>query len=636
MDVKYDVNLLIMRSLQVLLAFLISGSTVSSFAQEIPEVYTNIGVNRAGALYFENPETGERKASLESNPEHVLSGMENRIHGTAEGLGFRFDSTLQGTLYYGFIDHRNSDLPQPVFFKRNAAIKDGRAEIPVAEMTGKYDMTGWQATGRSRMGYRVVNDKGAFICDGKINIRGRGPFEPDLTITEGPFLSMQTPESITVSFKTNRPAITSITAGRRTFAEEEEKVRHVFLLDGLHPDRYYVYVIHYGDHQGSWSFRTAPEKGTRKPFTFAYASDSRSGQGGGERSIYGTNAYILKKIMALAKYRGAAFLQFTGDLIDGYSTSTGETRLQYRNWFRALEPFAAYLPVNIGMGNHEAVVRTFEGEGHGISIDRFPFDAESSEALFAEVVANPMNGPESEDGSVYDPDTKKTSFPSYKESVYHYTYGNMAMVVLNTNYWYAPSVDYIPYTGGNPHGYIMDNQLQWLRETLQAMEADEGIDHVFVTLHTPAFPNGGHVQDDMWYDGNNAVRPYIAGQPVKKGIIERRDEFLDILINENPKVAALLCGDEHNYSRLRIDRQTLMYPASWTGPRLEITRPFWQITNGSAGAPYYAREDVPWKEDVEIFSTQYALCLFHVSGEKVNLEVINPDTMEGIEMVEIR
>jgi len=31
------------------------------------------------------------------------------------------------------------------------------------------------------------------------------------------------------------------------------------------------------------------------PFTFAYTSDSRAGSGGGERNIYGVNAYIMKK-----------------------------------------------------------------------------------------------------------------------------------------------------------------------------------------------------------------------------------------------------------------------------------------------------------------------------------------------------
>ena len=73
------------------------------------------------------------------------------------------------------------------------------------------------------------------------------------------------------------------------------------------------------------------------------------------------------------------------------------------------------------------------------------------------------------------------------------------------------------------------HQLAWLEETVQNFEQDSTVDHIFVTQHTPCFPNGGHVRDDMWYNGNNQVRPYIAGKALPKGIIERRDQILDIL-----------------------------------------------------------------------------------------------------------
>ncbi|MCY7327321.1 MAG: hypothetical protein LH618_02090, partial [Saprospiraceae bacterium] len=101
--------------------------------------------------------------------------------------------------------------------------------------------------------------------------------------------------------------------------------------------------------------------GSRQPFSFAYASDSRSGYGGGERNIYGTNA------------------------------------------------------------------------------DGFPYETHSGEAVFAQMFVSPLNGPHSEDGTKYDPDPyRRGDFPSYSENVYHYRYGNMAMVVLNSDYWYAP------------------------------------------------------------------------------------------------------------------------------------------------------------------------------------------------------
>ncbi len=209
------------------------------------------------------------------------------------------------------------------------------------------------------------------------------------------------------------------------------------------------------------------------------------------------------------------------------------------------------------------------------------------------------------------------------------------MVVLNSNYWYAPSIGTTPQSGGNLHGYVMDNQLAWLEKTLQRFERQAAIDHVFLTIHTPIFPNGGHSGDDMWYSGRNAPRPTVAGKPVAKGIIDRRDEILS-LIQKHPKVLAVLTGDEHNYNRLRLGPGVEIYPPGWSQPRVALVRPFFQINNGAAGAPYYAQETLPWSPHVSGFSTQNALCLLHVAGRQVRLEVVNPETLEVIDRAVLR
>ncbi len=51
---------------------------------------------------------------------------------------------------------------------------------------------------------------------------------------------------------------------------------------------------------------------------------------------------------------------------------------------------------------------------------------------------NPENGPLSEDGSFLDPNPNRADdFPTYKENVYYYTWDNVAMVVLNSQYLYS-------------------------------------------------------------------------------------------------------------------------------------------------------------------------------------------------------
>ncbi|MDX2283263.1 MAG: metallophosphoesterase [Bacteroidia bacterium] len=347
---------------------------------------------------------------------------------------------------------------------------------------------------------------------------------------------------------------------------------------------------------------------------------------------------MVKRIGALATSRGAAFVQFTGDLIDGYLTSADQQRLQYANFKRALEPYWGSIPFICAPGNHEAHSRLFydtQGQTY-YSIDRYPYADSSAEALFASEFANPISSLRSEDGAAYDPDPTVQNFPPYGETVFTYSYGNTAMVVLNSNYWYTVQQRHVPHVSGNIHAYIMDNQLAWLAHQLDSLERDPAIAHVFVTCHTPIFPNGGHVQDDMWYRGDNRPRPYVAGKPVAKGILERRDEILDLLVNKSTKVRATLTGDEHNYCRTQITEAMPRYPEGWTGPRLALKRTIWQINNGSAGAPYYAQEQTPWSAFTQAFTTQVALVFVHVNGDKLEVEVQNPDTLEVIDRFTLR
>jgi hypothetical protein len=177
----------------------------------------------------------------------------------------------------------------------------------------------------------------------------------------------------------------------------------------------------------------------------------------------------------------------------------------------------------------------------------------------------------------------------------------------------------------------MDNQLAWLKKTLKKLDNDNRIDHIFVTQHTPALPNGGHVINAMWYYGNNERRPYVAGKPVDEGVIERRDDYLDLVVNQSKKVKAILTGDEHNYHRTLIEPGIDLYPPHYNKRKIKITRKVYHINNGAAGAPYYAQEKTPWTNWVKKFTTQNALVLFYVNGKKVHVVVKNPDTLEIIE-----
>ncbi|MCU0391687.1 MAG: metallophosphoesterase [Thermoflexibacter sp.] len=601
----------------------------------IPKSYKNLEYDNQGKLFFKKA-NGEIVYSDTTPAIHTLERLIGKPQGTATGISFDFGiPDFKGTLYFGFIPYGDSKHPQPVYFRSPAKIENGKAEINITQMKGTYDMVGWVKSGKGTLGYRVVNDKGAMIYDGKISfIYTNNTFAIATTITEGPFINRLTSEGATISLTTNLPAIVSIEIDGKNFSDTQASTQHEILVTGLEPNKRYTYKVNYPtDNQQIYAFRTAPQGGARTKFSFAYASDSRAGQGGGERNMYGANYYIMKKITALAHSKNAAFFQFTGDLIDGYLIDKGETELQYANWKRSVEIFWHYMPIYAAMGNHEALNYRFEKNVY--SIDRFPYETESAEAIFAKHFVNPLNGLESEDGSKYDKNKKGIDFPSYKENVFYYVYDNVAVIVLNSNYWFAPSRTKVGEIGGNIHAYIMDNQVAWLKNTLATLEKDGNIDHIFVTEHTPFFPNGGHVRDDMWYGGDNNPRPCFAEGCADKGIIERRDEMLDLLVNQSTKVRAILTGDEHNYAKTKLTPETIIHPENYPHQKVKLSRTIWQINNGAAGAPYYAQEQTPWTPFVSGFSTQNAVVFFHVEGKKIFMEVFNPDTLEKFDELQL-
>ncbi len=616
----------------LLLAYII---LETSYAQKVPAVYSNVFYDNNGKLYVQN-EKGEKIYETVTEPEFIWENVFGNPRGTENGLAFDFGKNFNGKLIYGFIPENDSKYPYPVYLWKTEKITNGKAKIDMKKwMRGKFDIPKWEKYGKATIGYRVLTSDGAMVIDSRINVTGKSPFEVAPTIIEGPFVAKLQEREATIWFVTNKKVKAKISLNNgATLEDERETVFHEFRFANLQPAENYDYRISYGLFSETGTFRTANPKGSKEPFVFAYASDSRNSSGGGERDIYGVNVYVLKKLFALAAQEDTRFVQFTGDIIDGYTSSYDEMKLQYYNWKYAIAPFAKYFPVYPTMGNHENFVYFFikpETKEKYI-IDKFPFESNSSEKFFADEFVLPESDLTSEDGAVYDPEPNSIDFPPYKETVFYYTYGNVAMVVLNSDYLYSPSLRKgATLTSGGLHGYIMDKQLAWLEKTLAKLEADEKIEHVFVTQHTPVLPNGGHLGDGMWYHGENKNRPFVAGKPLEEGILERRDKYLDIVVNKTRKVRAILTGDEHNYSRTLIAPGIDIYPEKWDKPKIEIKRAVYQINNGAAGAPYYSQEQTPWSDFTKKFTTQNALVLFYVNGEKIHVIVKNPDTLEIIE-----
>ncbi|HEB62392.1 MAG TPA: hypothetical protein ENI82_04485, partial [Bacteroidetes bacterium] len=148
------------------------------YAQEvaIPQSYSNIEYHN-GKLRFYDKSNNTWIDEVTKVPKYTYSKIVKDPIGTETGIRFDFqDTTINGTIYYGLIKTENIEFPQPVFFKRNAKINKGKAKINIIKrLSGKYDFVDWENTGKLILGYRIVDEAGLMIYDGRINLRGKGP-----------------------------------------------------------------------------------------------------------------------------------------------------------------------------------------------------------------------------------------------------------------------------------------------------------------------------------------------------------------------------------------------------------------------------------------------------------------------------
>ncbi len=394
-------------------------------------------------------------------------------------------------------------------------------------------------------------------------------------IIEGPFIDQVTTNSAVISYTLNEFGTNKSTLIINDKTYKSEGIKNEIIIKDLSTAKSYNYSIQIDGYPGDFSGIFKTDSG--KPnFKFAVMCDSRGGYGYSE-STTGTSFNVVRNLMIRAADKDIDFIVFPGDLVDGYLDNVSAIREQYAAWKKAVEPVAWKIPIYEGIGNHEMVIDIVEKKNKKYDFNKKP--PYSSEDIFAREFVNPGNGP----------DVKK-GMPPYKESVYSFVYGDCTFIMLNNVYnpgAFEKDNFYL-------HGYIAEDQMNWLE--IELKRAKLTTKHTFVFLHEPAFPNGGHLHDSMFYWGKN------------EKFNTMRKNFVKLL--SDYEVDILFAGHEHNYNRMLIDDKV----------QDDIKEPFWQVISGGAGAPYYNQDlRAPWKDNVKAFSTQIHYVVIEVKGKTVKL-----------------
>ncbi len=541
-------------------------------------------------------------------------------------------------------------------FRLSGRIKGGRGIIPCnGLLKKKINSEGWKDRGTVVVRLELFlarpgPDRFLGRYDTFASFKRRGPRTIKTTsVIEGPSVNLvrsDDPTRIVIAFTTDRPVIGRvIVSGLGRFSSPRPATTHEITVSGLRPGRVYRYYVSAGQTRTrtSW-FKSAPRPG-RGPVTVAFIGDSREGVGGGMKQFMGVNADILGRVVNVARRHGATLMLMGGDLINGYTSVPADFLSQLQVFKQAVAGFVRHFPLYPLMGNHEALLRVFKDptlsgiwKKWGAQVDAWPYATRSSEAVFAAAFVNPTNGPRPSD----------PRRPSYRENVYAFQYGPILFLGLNNNYWVSYAV---PKYGGAPEGYMFDDQLDWIERRLEAARRDPTVRYVILYLQEPVFPNDGHLQDAMWYHGDNNVRAYVFRggrlRPEKKGIIEVRNR-LARLAARYAKVAAVLASDEHAFHRTLIharvpvgdprrDDQNHNGRLGETGetvsPLPDLKYPVHYIVSGGAGAPYYSEAPTPWnrywkkrpdRRKYYRFSHQANVIILRADARRISMEVFNP------------
>jgi 3',5'-cyclic AMP phosphodiesterase CpdA len=577
------------------------GSTAA--AATLEELFPEAALPQSGAT-AQSPEKPAARSPIERAPERLLQS-EPGVMVNAEGMiTVTWETVIPtqgGTIYLG-VPNDEVLLDWPIY---NASQKIDETAAGVRHAQ-RIDVRGYIARsapqmlqGEGTLAYRLEvfdpRKSSAQFIDRHFSFQAdKGTFRKTPTITEGPFLTQITSDSAIVWWATDTPTTGEVQladAGRSRVITDGSgaDTRHKVQLNGLTANVKYSYqVISKGPegeiHSRGYGLRTAPRDAE---FSFVFTCDGRTGGlGGGDTALEGINGTSARALAIQMARNAPHLLIFTGDLINGYTTREDDFRAQIRSWKRIYGPLGHEIPIYTGMGNHESLIEIFED---GAQTDKQ--GERSAEAVFASEFVNPMNGPEPE----------RPGLPPYKGNVYSFDYAGCHFTQLNSDYWYSNRPQQHE---GNPFGLLLPQQLDWFEKDLAAARS-AGARHIFVFVHEPAFPNGGHVQDSLWRGGN------------PEGI-RARDRFWSIAARAG--AVAVFCGHEHNYSRTLIDEHTPVHPDG-TANR-DFVKPMWQVTQGAAGAPFYPRDTkVPWAKNVQKFVAHtWAYNLIQVHGPRVTLE----------------
>ncbi|MGB2867303.1 MAG: metallophosphoesterase family protein [Bacteroidota bacterium] len=494
--------------------------------------------------------------------------------------------TMKAIVFYGPEDGSYRQ-PFPEYASRISDKASGRSHAIALKGIGTNTLYNYRVSCVDSMNFSEIRSANYTFRvverDGKLAV--------GLCLTETPIVANVEPNSVVIAWKTNMSCSGKVNFWTkpdlrnnvmRAVGPKEKRTEFETVVSGLSPNTLYYYQVDGTTPEekektvsATYTFRTAPKTGANTKFSFAAYGDSRGGTDPDfDYHINGVNYNMINKLALSALKKGASFFLQTGDLADGATDNRDDMTLMYETHKKAIAWVNAFIPFYQGIGNHDASAPYFKFGKRG---RHDPPPPNSAEDLFARMFVLPENGP-----------TPEPNHPPFLENVYSFDYANAHFISLNSEYFLVRQDDSIRYPYNGYGNRVAGRQLEWLKEDLKKSKSKL----LFVYLHDPFYPAGGHV--------GSSLDRYPS----------ERDSLWRLLEGHN--LGLVFAGHEHLYARVAVDKKI--------NPTYK--KSIYQIIAGGAGAPLYPQDKkVPYLQNVITYERKFHYVLVTVDGKKWTSEV---------------
>lgn len=466
-------------------------------------------------------------------------------------------------------------------------VNNGVAVIPVKDIQ---EIVYGLDTDVFTLSFLLYDPKNTLITAGKQAFFTEPRLQPTNTITYGPEVITRTDRTIELGYVTSEACSTIVWHNGISNTVEPKTQNHRISIDRFRADSTALIEIEVDGRRFPFSF--PPYKSEKEPVNILFTAHT-----GADRKK-GSDQDYFRKIGDYAYKSEVDLVIFGGNFSGGPFEDQGEADADYR-LHRFFRDEAGYRkPVYTMLGKKEFVKSSFitEDKRRVYGVNKSPVYTASSEAVFSRVFDAPtVRLPGEQNLKRFF--NRNEPHAEYQSTAFAFRQQHVGVVVLNTEYARTSNWRFSRAAGGSISGYLLENQISWLKRQLEAFEKNNAISNVVIFMHSPLYPTGEYISESFWYGGKFRAAPKGKNDKDLPGVIAVRDELMETF-SANEKVTAIVSAEPGLNGILNVSADSSPYPAGFNDKRIILREDILLMNFGGRGQNLSI--NVPWSNDAVV------------------------------------